>query len=142
MNDYYLGIIEGRTAGPYRCSIISQLKGELEGNAPIPDSTPAPRSDFALVRLDNSIPKSIFGGSKVLKEVVLATRHQGRTLFPPTQLPIDWDSRNPLWPIIVMVFSLTKPAPPDNVFDVRNLVFHDFGVLAKTLKQIKPWMES
>ena len=47
------------------------------------------RDDYMLVNIDPPLPGQRFGlGDKDLKQVLLATRHQGHTLFPITEWPV------------------------------------------------------
>lgn len=143
MKDYYLVVTEHCNAGPFCCNILRRLEGKLPSDAMIVPGVPAPRNDFALVQLESPIPGALYGKSHDLTEVVLAARHRGRTLFPPTEVPIDWDSRNPLWPIVVMVFCLSRPIRSnEDEFDVRNLAYLDFGVLSHSYKDVVAWLDT
>lgn len=83
--DFYLASAEGYgLESPHACFILRRLRSER-------------RDDFLLVRIDPSIIGQPFGlGDKDIDEVIIATRHQGDSLFPIRRWPVDIHVLRPL----------------------------------------------
>ena len=71
---------------PRRCLAIKRLRGES-------------RDDYLLINIDPPLPGQAFGlGDQNIKQIVVATRHQGESLFPIVH-----------WPVYVHVARLLRP---------------------------------
>jgi hypothetical protein len=76
MSDLYLRTTE--LANPYesrRCSIIKRMRSEM-------------RDDLALVSIEPPLPKETYNTEDSVKQVILASRLEGSTLFPMSTLPL------------------------------------------------------
>jgi len=94
--DFYMASSEGYgMESPRRCWVIKRLSGE-------------DRDDYLLIGIDPALNGQVFGlGGCDLDQVVVATRHQGETLFPIKR-----------WPVFVHVARLLTPYEGQDV--VRN----------------------
>ena len=94
--DFYIASSEGyEMDSPRRCEVIKRLGGE-------------DRDDYLLVGIDPPLNGQVFGlGGHDLDQVIVATRHQGESLFPITR-----------WPVFVHVARLLVPYEGQDV--VRN----------------------
>lgn len=94
--DFYMASSEGYgLESPRRCRRIERLKGE-------------DRDDYLLIGIDPPLNGQEFGlGGRDLDQVVIATRHQGESLFPIRR-----------WPVYVHVARLLVPYERQEI--VRN----------------------
>jgi len=85
--DFYLASSDGYgLEDPRQCKAIKRLRGEV-------------RDDYLLVRITPPLAGQVFGlGARDLDEVILATRHEGESLFPIER-----------WPVFVHVARLLVP---------------------------------
>ena len=95
--DFFLASSEGYgMEKPFRCFAIKRLKGEK-------------RDDYLLVRIEPPLIGQRFGlGGHDIDYVILATRHQGDSLFPVSR-----------WPAFVHVARLLIP------YDGREIIMSD-----------------
>ena len=88
VTDFYMASSEGfDMETPRRCTAIRRLRGRI-------------RDDYLLVRIDPPLIGQRFGlGGRDIDEVIVATRHEGESLFPITT-----------WPVYVHVARLLVPS--------------------------------
>lgn len=76
MVSFYLVSTELREAyEPRACHIIRRLRSEL-------------RDDLALVEIDPPLPRNTYDTEDEISQLILATRHEGTTLFPISNMPL------------------------------------------------------
>jgi hypothetical protein len=91
---------------PRSCEIVRQLASEL-------------RDDLALVKISPSLPKETYDTANDINELILATRLEGQTLFPISELPVT-------------VYICQSKVPIDlnsNTIDSEQLSILDWGEL-------------
>lgn len=76
MADFYLISTELREPySPRACTRLRRISSEL-------------RDDLLLVKISPSLPKEIYNTDSDLDELILASKHEGASLFPPSHLPM------------------------------------------------------
>lgn len=76
MADFYLVSTELREPyEPRACRILRRLRSKI-------------RDDLALVEVHPPFPRDVYGTTEEVRQLVLASRHKGTSLFPETQLPM------------------------------------------------------
>jgi len=60
---------------PRRCRLVKRLRSEL-------------RDDLALVAIVPPLPRETYGSEQDISELILASRHEGESMFPMSPLPI------------------------------------------------------
>ena len=76
MPDFYLVSTELREPyDPRGCRILKRIKSEL-------------RDDLALIEIVPPIPREIYDTDEDLSELILASRHEGTSLFPVSEWPL------------------------------------------------------
>jgi hypothetical protein len=85
--DFYLASSEGYEMDcPRRCRAIKRLRGD-------------DRDDYLLISIDPPLSGQVFGlGGRDIDQAIVATRHQGESLFPIKR-----------WPVFVHVARLLVP---------------------------------
>lgn len=76
MTDFYLASTELREPyEPRACRILRRIRTEL-------------RQDLALVEVSPPLPREIYDTTEDISELILASRHEGTSLFPVTEWPL------------------------------------------------------
>lgn len=89
---------------PRKCLVVKRLRSEL-------------RDDLALVEIEPPLPASVYNTPEDIRQVILATRHQGTSLFPVTE-----------WPLPVYICVLKDNTASENgVLKSSNLAILDWG---------------
>lgn len=109
--DFFLASTEGYGFDvPRACYRVRRVAGR------------APADDYLVVRIDPPLDGQSFGrGEHDLDKVVLATRHQGATLFPVSE-----------WPTYVHVARLLGPAEKKDRLEAGDLDSIGWGELYRT----------
>lgn len=97
ITDFYLASSEGYgMESPRRCRAIKRIRGE-------------DRDDYLLIEIDPPLNGQPFGlGERNIAQVIVATRHQGASLFPINE-----------WPVFVHVARLIVP------YEGQDVVMND-----------------
>ena len=105
MNNFYLISTELRDPyEPRTCRIVKRLRSEL-------------RDDLALVEVEPPLPRHVYDTSEDVRLLILASRHQGDSIFPVRQ-----------WPLPVYVCRLKgKDEPEGDTIASEDLVILDWG---------------
>jgi len=108
--DFFLASTEGYELDvPRRCYRLRRVAGR-------------PADDYLVVRIDPPLSGQKFGmGERDLDKVVVATRHQGSTLFPISE-----------WPIYVHVARMLGVAEKKDSFAAADLESIGWGELYQT----------
>jgi len=110
MENFYLTSTELRE--PYKpraCRIVRRLRSEL-------------RDDLALVEIEPALPRHIYDTNEDVRWLILASRHQGRSLYPVSE-----------WPLAVYVCRLKgKDEPEGDVIASEDLAILDWGEVRQT----------
>lgn len=93
---------------PRECRVIRRLRSEL-------------RDDLALVELEPPLPANVYNTPEDLRQVILAARHEGTSLFPVTE-----------WPLPVYICALRSKTPPEeDTINSADLTIFDWGEVRK-----------
>jgi hypothetical protein len=96
---------------PRSCRVERRIRSEL-------------RDDMALVSIGIPLPRHIYGTEEDLDWVILATRHQGYTLFPISE-----------WPSYVYICQLKgNQKPVTDTIASDDLVILDWGEIRQATK--------
>ena len=108
--DFYLASSEGYgLEAPRACSVIKRLCGEK-------------RDDYVLVSIDPPLIGQVYGlGGRDIHHVIVATRHQGDSLFPIEE-----------WPAFVHVARLLVPFEGQDAIRVDEMESIAWGELYET----------
>ena len=91
---------------PRTCRVVRRLRNEIV-------------DDLALVEIEPPLPRHIYDTDRDLDHLVLASRHQGRTIFPVSE-----------WPLCVYICSLKDGRlPQGEKIDSNNLELLAWGEL-------------
>jgi hypothetical protein len=102
--DFYLASSEGYDLeGPRRCFQIKRLRGDV-------------RDDYLLIHIDPPILGQKYGlGEKDICELIVATRHEGTSLFPIVD-----------WPVYVHVARVLVDSPEEREV-LHNIEFEEIA---------------
>ena len=111
MQTFYLTSTELREPyEPRACRIVKRLRSEL-------------RDDLALVEIEPSLPRDVYDTNEDVRWVILASRHQGQSLFPVSE-----------WPLAVYICRLKgKDEPEGEAIASKDLAILDWGEVRQTV---------
>ncbi len=111
MENFYLASTELREPyEPRRCRIVKRLRSEL-------------RDDLALVEVEPSLPSHVYNTNEDVRWLILASRHQGYSLFPISE-----------WPMAVYICQLKGQKEPSDMIASENLLILDWGEVRQNPK--------
>jgi hypothetical protein len=112
MQNFYLTSTELREPyEPRACRIVRRLRSEL-------------RDDLALVEVEPSLPRHVYDTNEDVRWLILASRHQGHSLFPVSE-----------WPLAVYVCRLKgNDEPEGDTIASEDLAILDWGEVRQNPK--------
>jgi hypothetical protein len=110
MEKFYLISTELREPyEPRACRKVRRLRSEF-------------RDDLALVEVEPSLPRHVYGTDQDIRLLILASRHEGQSLFPIRE-----------WPLAVYICRLKdREEPEGDVIRSGDLAILDWGELRET----------
>ena len=107
--EFLLASTELRTPyEPRLCRLVARLRSEI-------------RDDLALVDVIPPLPREVYGSEDEISQLVLATRHQGASMFPVSE-----------WPLAVYICRLKSGDMPHGDFvPSGELSILDWGEIAE-----------